>query len=118
MTAVRFPGSTRSFTSVHTDSRLVEPGGLFFALKGASTDGHGFLADAVARGAAGVVVQRAVEVPEAVEVIRVPDTWASLYELARDRLEAADPTVVGITGSNGKTSTKEMLAAILASRYR
>jgi UDP-N-acetylmuramoyl-tripeptide--D-alanyl-D-alanine ligase len=116
--SVRFPGSTRTFSSVHTDSRLVEPGGLFFALKGASTDGHGFVVDAVARGAAGVVVERPVEVGGEVEVLEVSDTWAALYDLARQRLAEARPIVVGITGSNGKTSTKEMLAALLATRYR
>ena len=116
--AVRFPGSTRIFTSAHTDSRLVEPGGLFFALKGASTDGHRFVADAVARGAAGLVVEQPVEVAGEVEVLEVPDTWAALYDLARRRLAEAKPIVVGITGSNGKTSTKEMLAALLATRYR
>ncbi|TMC14714.1 MAG: UDP-N-acetylmuramoyl-tripeptide--D-alanyl-D-alanine ligase [Chloroflexi bacterium] len=116
--AVRFPGSARSFTSVHTDSRLVEPGGLFFALRGRTTDGHRFLADAVTHGAAGVVVERPVEVVGEVEVLQVPDAWAALYDLARRRLEEVRPIVVGITGSNGKTSTKEMLAAILATHYR
>ena len=103
---------------MHTDSRLVEPGGLFFALKGGTTDGHRFLADAVTRGAAGVVVERPVEVAGEVEVLQVPDAWAALYDLARRRLEEVRPVVVGITGSNGKTSTKEMLAAMLATRYR
>jgi UDP-N-acetylmuramoyl-tripeptide--D-alanyl-D-alanine ligase len=116
--AVRFPGSTRSFTSVHTDSRLVEPGGLFFALKGATTDGHRFVADAVARGAAGVVVEGPVELQGEVEVLQVPDTWFALYDLARQHLKEASPVVIGITGSNGKTSTKELLAAMLATRYR
>ncbi|MDQ6919740.1 MAG: UDP-N-acetylmuramoyl-tripeptide--D-alanyl-D-alanine ligase [Candidatus Dormibacteraeota bacterium] len=118
MTAVRFPGAVGSFTSVHTDSREVQPGGLFFALRGAETDGHRFVADAVARGAAGIVVERSPEPELAAEVVVVPDTWQALYELARSRLEQAAPIVIGITGSNGKTSTKEMLAAILATRYR
>ena len=119
MAAVRFPGAKGSFTAVHTDSREVEPGGLFFALRGAEKDGHHFVADAVARGAAAVVVERPPEgALDAAEVIVVPDTWAALYELARKRLEEAAPIVVGITGSNGKTSTKEMLAAILATRFK
>jgi UDP-N-acetylmuramoyl-tripeptide--D-alanyl-D-alanine ligase len=117
MPAITLPGAKASFTSVHTDSREVAPGGLFFALRGAADDGHRFVPDAVTRGAAGVVVERPVEAGGA-EVIVVPDAWAALYDLARRRLEDAAPIVVGITGSNGKTSTKEMLAAILATRYR
>jgi UDP-N-acetylmuramoyl-tripeptide--D-alanyl-D-alanine ligase len=118
MADVRFPGAKGSFASVHTDSREVKPGGLFFALKGNETDGHRFIADALARGAAAIVVEQPVEGTAAAEVIVVPDTWAALYRLARQRLEEAAPLVVGITGSNGKTSTKEMLAAVLATRFR
>jgi UDP-N-acetylmuramoyl-tripeptide--D-alanyl-D-alanine ligase len=118
MTAVRFPGAKGDFTSVHTDSREVQPGGLFFALRGAEKDGHQFVADAVARGAAAVVVERPPEGALDAEVIVVPDSWAALYALARERLEDAAPVVVGITGSNGKTSTKEMLAAILATQFK
>ena len=118
MAEVSFPGAKGSFASVHTDSREVKAGGLFFALKGHETDGHRFLADALARGAAGIVVERPPAGPVAAEVLVVPDTWAALYQIARRRLEEVAPLVVGITGSNGKTSTKEMLAAILATRFR
>jgi UDP-N-acetylmuramoyl-tripeptide--D-alanyl-D-alanine ligase len=117
MAAVRFPGARGSFSSVHTDSREVLPGGLFFALRGAETDGHRFVADAIARGATGIVVERAPEGRVAAEVVVVPSTWDALYSLARRRLEEAMPQVVGITGSNGKTSTKEMTAAVLATRF-
>ena len=72
---------------MHTDSRLVEPGGLFFALRGRTTDGHRFLADAVTRGAAGVVVERPGEVVGEVGVLQVPDAWAAVYDLARRRLQ-------------------------------
>lgn len=114
---IRMPGSERVFTSVHTDSREVKPGGLFFALKGAQTDGHRFVADAVHNGAVSVVVSEPVAV-EAAEVLRVPDTWRAFYGLAAARLAEAAPLVVGITGSNGKTSTKELVAAVLAVRFR
>ncbi len=110
------PGVERAFTSAHTDSREVLPGGLFFALRGATTDGHRFVADAISRGAAGIVVERAVESGGAACIV-VPDTWEALYEAARRRLLEVNPVVVGVTGSNGKTSTKEMLAAALATRY-
>ena len=104
-------------TSYHTDSREVAPGGLFFALSGAETDGHRFLADAIERGAAAVVVDREVEAGEAA-VLQVTDTWAALYDLARHVLARVSPLVVGVTGSNGKTSTKEFAAAALSPRFR
>src|SRR5262249_14736723 len=104
-------------TSYHTDSRAVAPGGLFFALRGAALDGHAFCAEAAARGAAAVVVDRDVAAPGAA-VVRVADTWRALYDLARHGLTGVAPLVVGVTGSNGKTSTKEMTAAVLSTRYR
>ena len=116
MSAIRLPGTERVFTSAHTDSREVMPGGVFFALKGAATDGHRFVADAVRRGAAGVVVAEPVDADGA-EIIRVTDTWQALYDAAAAALAAASPRVFAITGSNGKTSTKEMLAAALSGRF-
>jgi UDP-N-acetylmuramoyl-tripeptide--D-alanyl-D-alanine ligase len=104
-------------TSCHTDSRTVVPGGLFFALRGAELDGHAFCAEAAARGAAAVVVDRDVPAPGAA-VIRVADTWRALYGLAGHALDLVAPLVVGVTGSNGKTSTKEMAAAVLGARHR
>jgi UDP-N-acetylmuramoyl-tripeptide--D-alanyl-D-alanine ligase len=107
-----------TFAGYHTDSRTVQPGGLFFALRGAADDGHRFVGDAVRRGAAGVVVERDVEAPEGVAVLRVADTWRALHALASWVLDRVGPAVVGVTGSNGKTSTKEMTAAVLAVRHR
>jgi UDP-N-acetylmuramoyl-tripeptide--D-alanyl-D-alanine ligase len=110
------PGDAR-LTSYHTDSRTVVPGGLFFALRGAARDGHQFCADAAGRGAAAVVVAREVQAP-GVAVIVVEDTWRALYDLAGHVLDRVAPLVVGVTGSNGKTSTKEMAAAVLGVRHR
>ena len=110
------PGATGVFTSVHTDSREVQPGGLFFALKGAELDGVRFVPDAVARGAKGVVVAEPMAI-DGVEVVAVQDPWRAFYDLAAARLAEAAPLVVGVTGSNGKTSTKEMLAAVLGARF-
>src|SRR5207302_11304539 len=110
-----------SYRSCHTDSRDVGPGGLFFALRGAAADGHEFCADAARRGAAGLVVDREVGAGTGVEgptVIRVEDTWRALYDLAGDVLRQVSPLVIGITGSNGKTSTRELTAAVLGARYR
>lgn len=110
------PGARQSFSGVVTDSREAKPGSLFFALRGTAMDGHDFVPDAIGRGATGVVVERPVAAGGA-EVILVPDAWAALYDLAATVLAAVHPVVVGVTGSNGKTSTKEMLAAALAPRF-
>ena len=101
--------------SVQTNSALVGPGSIFFALPGAVTDGHLFAADAVERGAALVVAERPLEL--AVPVLVVPSGVTALADLARlvvARVRAAGRLkVIGITGSNGKTTTKNLLRAIL-----
>jgi UDP-N-acetylmuramoyl-tripeptide--D-alanyl-D-alanine ligase len=107
-----------TFSTFHTDSREVAQGGVFFALRGAEMDGHGFVADAIERGAAAVVVDRRMGIPSGIAEVVVPDTWKALYSLASYVLERVNPMVVGITGSNGKTSTKEMTAAVLATRFK
>src|SRR5450759_2939137 len=106
-----------TFSTFHTDSRELGHGGVFFALRGAEMDGHRFVDDAIKRGATAVVVQRRMEVPTGIAEIRVPDTWAALNALASYTLERVSPLVVAVTGSNGKTSTKEMIAAILGRRF-
>ncbi|HVS49176.1 MAG TPA: UDP-N-acetylmuramoyl-tripeptide--D-alanyl-D-alanine ligase [Candidatus Dormibacteraeota bacterium] len=106
-----------TFSTFHTDSREVVQGGVFFALRGAEMDGHRFVADAIKRGATAVVVDRRVNVPTGIAAVRVTDTWEALYALASHTLERVGPLVVAVTGSNGKTSTKEMVAAILARRF-
>jgi UDP-N-acetylmuramoyl-tripeptide--D-alanyl-D-alanine ligase len=106
------------FESFHTDSRTAVQGGLFFALRGAEMDGHRFVADAVSRGATGVVVERPLQAGGGAAVVAVQDGWSALYALAGWVREQVAPLVVGITGSNGKTSTKEMAATVLGSRRR
>lgn len=106
-----------TFTSFHTDSREVQPGGVFFALRGAETDGHRFIPDAIAHGAAAIVGERRAEMTGGVVGIVVPDAWEALYALAAHALRRVQPLVVGVTGSNGKTSTKEMVAAVLGERF-
>ena len=101
--------------SVQTNSTLVEPGTIFFALPGEVTDGHLFAADAVESGAALVVAERPLDLP--IPVIIVPNGVTALADLARlvvARVRAAGRLkVIGITGSNGKTTTKNLLQAIL-----
>ena len=99
-------------TGVSTDTRTLEPGDLFFALTGESSDGHKFLADALSRGASGVVVSRKVESRRL--AIRVDDTLLALGDLAAFYRSKFAPVVVGVTGSVGKTTTKEMIAAVAA----
>jgi len=106
-----------TFSTFHTDSREVQPGGVFFALRGQEMDGTAFIGDAVARGAAAVVVERKTEIPTGVVEIVVPNTWDALYALASHALRRVQPLVVAVTGSNGKTSTKEMVAAILSRHF-
>jgi UDP-N-acetylmuramoyl-tripeptide--D-alanyl-D-alanine ligase len=106
-----------TFSTFHTDSREVVQGGVFFALHGAEMDGHRFVDDAIKRGATAVVVERRMNVPTGIAEVRVPETWTALYALAAYTLGHVNPLVVAVTGSNGKTSTKEMIAAILGKRF-
>ena len=107
-----------SFGTFHTDSREVVPGGVFFALKGAEMDGHEFVQGAIERGAGAVVVEHKVDQAHGVAQVLVPNAWDALYALAASVLQRVHPYVVGVTGSNGKTSTKEMIAAVLEDKYR
>ncbi|MEP6689477.1 MAG: UDP-N-acetylmuramoyl-tripeptide--D-alanyl-D-alanine ligase [Gemmatimonadales bacterium] len=111
-----FAGPT--FSRVLTDTRTVEPGALFVALVGDRFDGHDYLEAAIAAGAIGVVVRDGMSVPAGVTAFHVPDTLRALGLLARARRREIAGPVVAVTGTNGKTSTKEMLAAVLATRYR
>ncbi|MEW6182597.1 MAG: UDP-N-acetylmuramoyl-tripeptide--D-alanyl-D-alanine ligase [Bacillota bacterium] len=110
---------SRIATAVTTDSREVKPGALFFALAGERYDGHHFTGEALDRGAAGVVVSRAVPATGAASVVLlVPDVLAALGKLARYIRRLAGVFLIGVTGSTGKTSTKDVMAAVLAVRYR
>jgi len=104
------------FRNAVVDSRKARKGDLFFALKGERADGHDFVEDAVRRGAIGAVVEREVDV-DAPQYV-VPSTLTALQSLAHARrLARPRVKVVGITGSVGKTTTKELTAAVLAARY-
>jgi UDP-N-acetylmuramoyl-tripeptide--D-alanyl-D-alanine ligase len=109
-------GKTTRFGEVVTDSSKVNKGSVFVALKGERHDGHRFVQEAVRRGAACVIVHRSL--PKSSfggksTAIRVRDTLRALGDLAHYRREQLGPKVLAITGSNGKTTTKEMVAAIL-----
>jgi UDP-N-acetylmuramoyl-tripeptide--D-alanyl-D-alanine ligase len=105
-----------AFTGVSIDSRTIAPGALFFAIKGPRFDGHDFLADAAERGARAAVVERATPAPAGLALVRVADTTRALTDLARQVRRRAGLPVVAVTGSLGKTTTKDMTAALLATR--
>lgn len=105
-----------AFSSVSIDSRSVEPGALFVAIRGQKRDGHDFLAEAKARGAWGALVQHDAPAPAGLALVRVDDTTRALGGLARHVRLAASLPVVAITGSVGKTTSKDMTAALLATR--
>jgi len=110
--AGRMLGRSAMFARVTTDSRAIVPGDLFVALKGERADGHDFVAQALAAGAAAALVADARADALAGNLIAVPDPLAALGRLAQHwRGQFALP-VVAVVGSNGKTSTKEMIAAI------
>jgi UDP-N-acetylmuramoyl-tripeptide--D-alanyl-D-alanine ligase len=108
--------SAPPLSGVSIDSRTLSPGQVFFAIQGKHFDGHEFLHDAMARGAAAAVVHREAASPEGLPLIRVADTTRALADLARHVRRAASLPVVVITGSAGKTTTKEMTASLLAAR--
>jgi len=101
---------------VSIDSRTVRPGEVFFALEGRRCDGHSFVVRALRKGAAAAVVHRDVDVPQEFRerVIRVPDTLRALGESARLHRRRWDGTVIAVTGSNGKTTTRDMIFHILS----
>jgi len=105
-------GEDRAFSSVSTDTRTLKPGALFVALTGPNFDGHNFVAQAAERGAAAALVDRpvAVALPQAV----VGDSLAALSAFARQWRRQFHIPLIGVTGSNGKTTTKELLSAILS----
>jgi UDP-N-acetylmuramoyl-tripeptide--D-alanyl-D-alanine ligase len=113
------PRGPTALTRIATDTRTVAAGDLFVALKGEKFDAHEFLADAVAKGAAAVVVHDAARGRKlGVPVYVVDDTTRALGRLARYRRRAWARPVVGVVGTNGKTSTKELVRAALGSRLR
>lgn len=108
---------TKEVTSITTDSRQAEPGGLFAAIRGERVDGHSFILQVFEKGALCVLSER--ELPDAAgNYIRVGSTLEALKAIAEDYLVQLGIPVVGVTGSVGKTSTKEMIAAVLSQKYR
>ncbi len=114
----RFSGKDASFSGVGSDSRAVVPGELFVALQGERFDGHDYVADVMARGVAAAMVSDTIATAREQEwkdfpLLRVDDTRLALGRLAACWRGRFTGPVVAVTGSNGKTTVKEMIAAIL-----
>jgi UDP-N-acetylmuramoyl-tripeptide--D-alanyl-D-alanine ligase len=103
-------------TGVSTDSRTIKPGDLFIALRGDKHDGHDHLYQVFENGAAAAIVDR--ETNDGMKVVRVDDTLKALGDLAQFWRNRFSVRVVAVTGSNGKTTTKDMIAALLSKKYR
>ena len=106
-----------SFHRVAISSRSADEGSLFVALRGETRDGHDYVPDAISGGAVGVLVSREVDVPLGVTVIEVSDTLQALQDLASALRRKYSPRIVAITGSAGKTTTKDMVAHVLQSKF-
>jgi len=109
-------GDDTAIGSVATDSRAVRPDGMFVALVGDRLDGHGYVGDALERGAAAVLVRAGFSVDA--PAVHVRDTGDALLELGATERHGFDGTVVAITGANGKTSTKDLAGAVVGTRHR
>lgn len=112
----------RASTGVTTDSRAISEGALFFALRGASFDGNRFAIDALHKGASAAVIDDATVIENAPEELAeklflVEDTLGALQDLAREHREALGIPILSVAGSNGKTTTKELVARVLAEKY-
>ncbi len=102
------------FTGICTDSRKLKKGELFIALVGVRFDGHEFLDMALEKGAAGLVISKDISIKTKVPVIRVFNTLKAMQDIAAAYRVKIDPKLVGVTGSSGKTTTKDMIAGILS----
>src|ERR1700682_12896 len=107
-------------SKVSTDSRTVKPGELFVPLRGENFDGHEFVAAAAKAGAAGAIVDLAWKgkPPKNFALLRAEDTLVAYQNLAANYRKSLPLKVLAITGSNGKTSTKDFVAAVLGRRFR
>jgi UDP-N-acetylmuramoyl-tripeptide--D-alanyl-D-alanine ligase len=112
-----FGSGSGVITAVSTDTRSIQPGQLFVALRGERFDAHEFLTTALEQGATAALVEKVNETLPDLPQIQVSDSLSGLQTLAKNYRRKFPIPIVGITGSNGKTSTKEMVAAVLSERY-
>ena len=104
---------------ITTDSRTCPEGSIFFALKGESFDGNAFAKASLEKGCAYAIIDEKEYADEQDErIILVDDALKTLHDLARFHREKLDTTIIGVTGTNGKTTTKELIAAVLQKKYK
>ena len=106
------------WAAISTDTRSIEPGALFVALVGERFDGHDYLAAARDQGATAAVVRQGTAPVAGLELLEVDDTLRAYGDIARARRRVLKGPVVCVTGNNGKTTVKEMVAAVLRTRFR
>jgi len=120
---IRQGPATASFQAVSTDSRTAKAGDLFFAIKGDTFDGHHFLPEVAAKGVAGVVVENnrladfASKIPATVSVLAVADVRQAYGQIAAAYRQQFQLPIIVVGGSNGKTTTKELLASVLRQKF-
>ncbi len=107
---------SRLIEAVSTDSRQISRGNLFFPLVGDNFNGHDFIGPAIENGAGAIISSQVLDLD--FPVIYVDDTLQALQDLAKAYIEEVNPFVIGVTGSNGKTSTKDILASIFKEKYK
>lgn len=115
--SAQLSGPSQQFTSISTDTRTLQPGALYVALRGEHFDGHRFVGQAIKAGATGILVSQAVTVKSEITTLQVADTLIALQQMAHASRLQFDGPVIAVTGSNGKTTTKEMIAAVLRAHF-
>ncbi|MCM8801224.1 MAG: UDP-N-acetylmuramoyl-tripeptide--D-alanyl-D-alanine ligase [Candidatus Omnitrophica bacterium] len=113
-------GDFRDFLikGISIDSRTIKRQQAFVAIKGKNFDGHDFIKEAIAKGASCVIIEKLSDIKTKIPFIKVKDTIKALGDIARFQRRRFDLPVIAVTGSNGKTTTKEMLAFVLSRRFK
>jgi UDP-N-acetylmuramoyl-tripeptide--D-alanyl-D-alanine ligase len=113
----RISGPVQQFASVSNDTRTIKQGALYVALRGENFDGHQFVDKAIAAGATGILASAPVVAPSHVTLFQVSDTLLALQHLGHAARKTFSGPLIAVTGSNGKTSTRQFIASVLRAHY-